>query len=476
MIHHDVERVNDGSYGDGLISKFKKRDLPRIAISVDMLDTGIDIPEVTNLVFMKPVQSFIKLWQMVGRGTRSDEICTHREWLSHGKKTEFKIIDFWDNDFQRDAEENETTTVPVLVTIFNTRLKLLAEFITRNDYAARDQAITDLRELIERIPLTSFTVRRAMSDVEQVLGDEFWGFIGDAQLQFLRFKIGPLLRFASHVDVAEATFTSKVERLRLQLLTGDPQPALVQNIAEDVSRLPEFVLRNPENRAAVKLLGSTDLKATPSSDIRAALEQLASTMRYRRERPNAFLTLDLPDYVESRGYITLVGSGERVFVQDYRKRVEDAILAVVDEHPAIKAIIAGREASDDELLDLERCLRHQLGETPYELTEENVRRAYGIRVTSLSGFVRDLLALPLPSYEGAVVREFDKFISLHNYNADQIRFLRAIQSVLLQRKRPLNVADLYEGVFLSFGRNAADRFFTEGQLKEVLDFTDRIAA
>ena len=52
-----TERVRDGSYGDGLITKFKKNDQPRIAISVDMLDTGVDVPEVVNLVFMKPVHS-----------------------------------------------------------------------------------------------------------------------------------------------------------------------------------------------------------------------------------------------------------------------------------------------------------------------------------------------------------------------------------------------------------------------------------
>jgi type I site-specific restriction endonuclease len=59
VVTSTTERVRDGSYGDGLITKFKKNNLPRIAISVDMLDTGIDVPEVVNLVFMKPVQSRI---------------------------------------------------------------------------------------------------------------------------------------------------------------------------------------------------------------------------------------------------------------------------------------------------------------------------------------------------------------------------------------------------------------------------------
>ena len=59
-----------------LIDQFKKENFPRIAITVDLLETGIDVPEVVNLIFMKPVQSRIKLWQMIGRGTRSQAACT----------------------------------------------------------------------------------------------------------------------------------------------------------------------------------------------------------------------------------------------------------------------------------------------------------------------------------------------------------------------------------------------------------------
>lgn len=61
VIHHGVERVHDGPWGRGLISKFKHEDKPRFAVSVDMLDTGVDVPEVANLVFLRPVQSRIKL-------------------------------------------------------------------------------------------------------------------------------------------------------------------------------------------------------------------------------------------------------------------------------------------------------------------------------------------------------------------------------------------------------------------------------
>src|SRR5438046_3517084 len=106
-----------------LVKRFKKEPMPRIAISVDMLDTGIDAPEVTNLVFMKPVHSLIKLWQMIGRGTRSHAACKMFNLLPHGHKDEFQIIDFWENDFAKAADDAAAQTVPVLVTIFNTRLK-----------------------------------------------------------------------------------------------------------------------------------------------------------------------------------------------------------------------------------------------------------------------------------------------------------------------------------------------------------------
>ncbi|MDQ6643831.1 MAG: DEAD/DEAH box helicase family protein, partial [Chloroflexota bacterium] len=112
-----------------LIDDFKAKDLPRIAITVDLLETGIDIPEVVNLVFMKPVHSYIKLWQMIGRGTRPDAACHFHDRLPNGHKSEFLIIDFWENDFERAAEEEVASNTPVLCTVFNTRLKLLEYYL-----------------------------------------------------------------------------------------------------------------------------------------------------------------------------------------------------------------------------------------------------------------------------------------------------------------------------------------------------------
>ena len=207
VITSTTERVRDGSYGDGLISKFKKNNLPRIAISVDMLDTGIDVPEVVNLVFMKPVQSRIKLWQMIGRGTRNQQACKYLDRLPGGKKTEFKIIDFWQNDFNKKADDKPPIDMPVLVSVFNTRLKILECHLPDHTAEAFRQAVTDVRAMMARIPRDSFPVKKVWLQVAPAWENDFWTLITPAKLNFLRLHVAPLLRFAADVDVAAETFT-----------------------------------------------------------------------------------------------------------------------------------------------------------------------------------------------------------------------------------------------------------------------------
>ena len=243
VITSTTERVRDGSYGDGLITKFKKNNLPRIAISVDMLDTGIDVPEAVNLVFMKPVQSRIKLWQMIGRGTRNQQACKYLDRLPDGKKTEFKIIDFWQNDFNKKADDKPSIDMPVLVSIFNTRLKIIERHLPDHTAEAFRQAITDIRAMMTRIPRDSFPVKKVWLQIAPAWEDDFWTLITPAKLDFLRLQVAPLLRFAADVDVAAETFTHKVERLKLQIIQATPSPQLLQSIAEDVSLLPDIAER-----------------------------------------------------------------------------------------------------------------------------------------------------------------------------------------------------------------------------------------
>jgi type I restriction enzyme R subunit len=477
VITSDTERVRDGAWGDGLITQFKKHDQPRIAISVDMLDTGIDVPEIVNLVFMKPVRSRIKLEQMIGRGTRNNEACKYKHRLPDGKKTEFKIIDFWENDFNKKAEETQKQTVPVLVTIFNTRLKTASLYLKKQDSEDFKSTIADLREMVNRIPQDSFQVKKILPQISQIWTDAYWQFWSQNKLDFLRLKIAPLLRFVPNVDVAAETFTSKIERLKYQILTEKVTESTLESINEDVSRLPDFVLEKPFCRESAELCMSGQVRNATPQQLNAVIRNLAPEMKNRRDKENLFITLDLPDYIATRGYITLSEGGERIFVEQYRERVEEKVNKLVEDHPTVLAIRRGDAVTDEQLIALEKVLRSALSAVDVQLTKDNIRKAYGFRVNSFLGFIRHLLEIEsLPNYETIVARKFDEFSQQHNYTDEQLNFLRALQSEFL-RKDKLELADLYDSnAIRRFGNNAVDRLFTENDKAKILQFTEKIAA
>ncbi|MEG4810202.1 DEAD/DEAH box helicase family protein [Microcoleus sp. F8-D3] len=471
VITSNMERTDD------LIDRFKKEEMPRIAISVDLLDTGIDVPEVVNLVFMKPVHSLIKMQQMIGRGTRSNDACRYFHRLPNGRKDEFLIIDFWENEFDKDpSEETVTQNLPVTVKIFNTRLKLLELYLDNQESADCQQAIRDLRQQINQIPRDAFSVQQVYSQIEQAWTDGFWRYLTKSRIDFLRTQVAPLLRFVAGVDVAAATFTNKVERLKLEILTDGAKPGTLESIAEDVSRLPDFVFEDSLRRGSADFCLSHRLRRATPEELNRAIADLANQMKNRRQRPSSFIEIDLGDRIATSGYITLGDGGEQVYVEEYRQRVEAKVLEIVENHPTIAAIRNGEAVTDLQLVALERTLRQELGGPNVQLSESNIRKAFNLKVNSLLSFLRELFEIEaLPDYQDVVRRNFEDFIQERPFNANQIRFLRAVQNVFLKKRR-LEVADLYEEPLDRFGEDAVERWFTQEQVDELIEFTEQFAA
>ena len=150
------------------------------------------------------------------------------------------------------------------------------------------------------------------------------------------------------------------------------------------------------------------------------------------------------------------------------------MLALLDAAPAVERITAGATLGDTELLALERLLRRELGGTSLDLDESHVRQAYGWKVGSLLEFLRQLFDLSgIPTYAEIVQRQFEAYITGQPFNANQIRSLRALQSTFLNRRR-IELAELYEAPFTEFGTDAADRWFSEEERTDVLEFLDRL--
>jgi len=464
------------NYKRKLIEQFEKENFPRIAITVDLLETGIDVPEVVNLVFMRPVHSRIKPEQMIGRGTRSHEACIYYDRLPNGRKSEFIILDFWENDFSKSPEKEKAQSLPVLVSLFNNWLNLLEQYLGDHMNEDGQRTVADVRALVALIPTDSLLVKKAMPEAGQAWQESFWRWLTQDKFDFLRLKVGPLLRYTVCPDVAATTFTNKVERLKLQIMIGKDPTDLALAVAEDVSRLPpEFVQADTRRQVAAELCLSPELKAATPAQLTLVIDTLADQMKYRRDRPSTFLMIDLKDVIAMSGYILLKGGTERVYVKDYRELVEKRVLELVGSHPTIEAISRGEAVADSQLIELERTLRQTLGGSDVELAEENIRKAFGIKVGSLIEFLRKLLDLDgIPDYADIVRRRFSDYIAATPFNANQTLFLRALQNVFLQKRR-LQVADLYAPPLTSFGADAVERFFTPEQVQEILGLTESLA-
>jgi type I restriction enzyme R subunit len=275
--------------------------------------------------------------------------------------------------------------------------------------------------------------------------------------------------------VQAATFTSKVERLKLQIVSGKDPVKTARSIAEDVSRLPDFVFQDAARREPAQLCLSPQLHSASVPDLNRVIETLADQMKNRTKIRRRPLELDLLDWVDSRGYIILTEGGQPIYVQKYREMVDQRVLDLVVDNPIIEAIERGEPVSDAQLLELERTLRQELGGDDLYLTPSNIRKAYALKVDSLLAFLRHLFGLEsLPDYQAIVRHQFAEYIAQHPFNADQVRFLRAVENVFLQR-RHLEVADLYDPPLTQFGQDAVERWFSEEEIGEMLIFIETLA-
>lgn len=475
VITSKTERAND------LLRQFEHENLPRIAISVDMLDTGIDVPEVMNLAFMKPVNSQIKFWQMIGRGTRSDEACKNKQWIPGYKKENFLIIDYWQNFehfnmMPKDGEEGPQQ-IPVLVGIFNTRLSKLELLLGDQNSADFSRTVSDVRADIARLPLDSFTVKQHLKEIQETFDDDWWKLMTANKIELLRLKVAPLLRFASTGSLAEAFFISKMERIGLNLLQRKDITNAGADIKEEVDLLPRNLPQVAPFAVLINdMIGNNWWQNITVAKLDDARQKLAPLMKYKREQPPLIIELGLDDVIESRKWVIVNKGGQKLMVEEYKQKVETKIKELTGKHPTIKKLMQHEPVTLDDLVELERTLETELLSDDITLTEDNMLKAFGVRVGALTDFLKYVLKLEhLPDFKDVVRKAFDAFILEHRYDADQTRFLRTVQTVFVQKRR-LEVADFYEAPFTNFGLNAVEKLFSDDEVEEILELTKRLIA
>lgn len=461
-----------------LLKDFKTENFPRIAISIDMLDTGIDIPEVCNLVFAKPVFSNIKFWQMIGRGTRHEKICKHKEWLPFGKKEYFLIFDFWNNFdyFNMHPEGKEASALEAVTTrIFKTRVEQLGIFLQTKKKEHIENTELKILADINKLPLKSASLKEHLRNIETVQSEKFWDNIGIKPLEFLSTKITPLMRFQTDININVAAFVLKCEKLGLALLQGDKKTvdSLKVDIGEYLNCLPRTLQQVKDKQELLdKVLSKIFWKGVSYDDSQMLIKEFSMLMPYKRAEPRPMILIDIDDLVQQRKIIEYGLEPKQEYIEVYREKVEKKIKSLASRDPVLMKVKEDKTLYGKDLEHLEKTLNSP----DLFITEETLQKVYEQSKGTLVQFVKNILGLyKFPNAQQRIEEEFKIFIVAHNnlYSADQINFLRALMTVF-SKKKHIEYSDFFEPPFTNFGTHAPVPLFSEEQLNEMVDLCNHL--
>ena len=449
---------NRAKYPESLIDDFSQaHKAPHIAISVDMLDTGIDVPEVLNLVFFKPVYSRIKFWQMIGRGTR---LCP--DVFGPGDdKTDFRVFDFCFNfNFFRETPEGRTTSdAPSLATLlFRLRVRLLDQVrdVPEHDPdGLLDETLADvLHAEVAAMNPDNFIVRLRYGDVEPFRDRARWSRLDGTDRDVLRTSVAGLPSEMPTDDVESRRFDLAALRMQLALVEGDATA-----FEGHRRRVVEIAAMLEEKRA-----------------VPAVEKQLAHLARYQEDEFWEGIGLvELEDLRERlRGLVPFLDKKERRVVYT---RFRDEVLGVREEAPVLMPSMTGvqyekkvreylkghgdhlvvhrlrtnRPLTPTDLEGLERVLAEIGGDEGETLLASLLERD---GAPSLGHFVRGLVGMDRAAAQSA----FADFLSMRELTPPQIRFVETVVDQLTARG-VMERAALYEPPFTNLHSGGPDGMF-----------------
>ena len=415
VIHSKEPRAEE------LIDQFKGKTDLRIAISVDMLDTGIDVPEVVNLVFAKPVKSKVKFWQMIGRGTR---LCLNL--FGPGiHKSEFLIFDHWGNFafHDLDAEEVEPAVPkPLTQRLYEGRINLAMLALARSDIAAFDALAILIQQDAAALPDGAISVRENWQAVQQARDAKLIHQFAPITRQVLMEKVAPMM---NALDVR-----GQGDALRWDLLMTKAQASAISepskpnahraDINEWLDRLPPHL--NPVRAKA------TELKAFRSDifwdgpsfaaldAMRVALRDVMPLAETPVLPPPALVThLDLRED-EAEFHVDLRATSiKSIDFSIYRRAVQSALEPLFESDPVLQKVRRGEVITEEELDKLNSLLHTR---NP-NVDLSTLREFFPDTAVSVTRILRSIVGL---EHEAAEAK-FTAFAQTHALNSQQLRFL-----------------------------------------------------
>lgn len=466
-------------YGKGgLLDQFTNNDMPRIAISVDMLDTGIDVREIVNLVFAKPVYSYTKFWQMVGRGTRLLETSKPKPWCL--EKDMFLILDCWDNFeyFKLNPKGKELKPqLPLPVRLVGLRLDKIEK---ANDSGHADivsREIAKLRLQIAALPKESVVIKEAATALARLDDDNFWIRLSHDRLEFLRAEIKPLFRTVSEADFKAMRFERDLLEYSLAVLNENKEQAatLKEGIVEQISELPLSVSFVQQKEALIRKAQTNHYWANADEvTFDVIVTKLGPLMKFREQsRGQEQIHLDLVDELHKKEWVEFGPQHEAVSITRYREMVEALIVELTDHNPVLQKIKNGEAVSSQEANEL----AEQLHEEHPHITEDLLRQVYKNRKARFIQFIRHILGIEvLKSFPDEVNTAFDQFIRAHTMlSSRQMEFLNLLKNFIAERET-VEKKDLINAPFTVIHPKGIRGVFSPAEINEILQLTERLAA
>lgn len=474
--------VSDDSrvYGKGgLLDQFKVNDMPRVAISVDMLDTGIDVRELVNLVFAKPVFSYTKFWQMIGRGTRLLEPTAIKPWCP--EKDVFLILDCWDNFeyFKLNPKGRENNIqIPLPVRFAGMRIDKIETALELDKIDIAFKEIAFFRKQIQRLPQDSVVIQEAQTAIFKALKADFWENLEPKSFDFLRDIIQPLFRTVSQIDFKAMRFEKDVLETSLAFLEEDGQrlEILKENIQGRVTLLPQSVNTVARHSGYIhKVLSNHYWSFVTDAEFDTLSRKLAPLMRYidTGSGGGGMDQLNLNDLVIKKEFVEFGPQHESVSISSYRNMVEEKISEMLNRNPILQKIKTGGNITPEEAEQLAKELHR---EDPH-ITEALLQKVYKNQRARLIQFIKHILGIEvLESFDETVNNKVATFIAAHTtLTTRQIEFLHLLRDYIIERGR-IHKRNLLEAPFTVIHPKGIQGIFNPNEIKEIVTLTEQLVA
>lgn len=416
--------VHTDDYAPTVISDFETKDMPVIAVSVDMMDTGIDAPDVLNLVFFKQIRSKVKFWQMIGRGTRLRPGIDAQDRVSgtYHDKRHFFIFDWCGNfEFFRQGKNTAEGKNPESLSerVFK-RQALLAQALQDGAYADegyqvwRDELVGQMSSQVAalRKPLTA-SIKGALREIEKFSQPQSYQCLSDADIADLD-RVAPLVRPTSDDEYA-LRFDSLMYAYAIALITGAGTSLYQGRVVSAGVRLQKKVTI-PQVKAKLptiqRVCAQGWLDSASPIDLEQVRQELRDLMKFLKDesKGNPVVT-DITDTVVARREGEVLHPAEDY--EDYKLKVSRYI-----EQNGDKTVIAKLHRNipmtSHELEELGRIFTSELGD------ERDYQAAFGD--TPFGQLVRQVAGL---DHEAAMAA-FGEFLSDESLNRQQMDFVHKV--------------------------------------------------